>query len=41
MYYTQSGYDFKERLWQETMDEFKFVGASKIVNDLKEKEQVA
>ncbi|EED21262.1 short-chain dehydrogenase/reductase family protein, putative [Talaromyces stipitatus ATCC 10500] len=37
LFYTKCGDEFKENLWQETMDEFKFLDAWKIVNDLKEK----
>lgn len=36
IFYTKSGDEFKERLWQETMDEFKFLDAWKIISDMKE-----
>lgn len=33
--YTPEGRDLKKRLWEETMEELNFVGASKIMADLK------
>ncbi|KAJ4859724.1 short chain dehydrogenase domain-containing protein [Trichoderma breve] len=35
LWYTPEGQELKKRLWEETMEELNFVGASKIVNDLK------
>ncbi|UKZ78449.1 hypothetical protein TrVFT333_006189 [Trichoderma virens FT-333] len=35
IWYTPEGQQLRERLWEETMEELNFVGASKIVNDLK------
>ncbi|KUL86305.1 hypothetical protein ZTR_08593 [Talaromyces verruculosus] len=41
IFYTKSGDEFKEKVWQETMDEFKFLDAWKIVNNMKEKMPVS
>ncbi|KAF3073956.1 Short chain dehydrogenase yanD [Trichoderma lentiforme] len=35
LWYTPEGQELKERLWEETMEELNFVGAAKIMNDLK------
>ena len=34
MVYTKDGQEIKERLWEETMEELNFAGASKIVQDM-------
>ncbi|KAL6882327.1 hypothetical protein HDV57DRAFT_496157 [Trichoderma longibrachiatum] len=36
IWYTKEGKELTERLWEETMEEFNFVGASKILADLRE-----
>ncbi|KAM0246499.1 hypothetical protein ACHAQJ_010181 [Trichoderma viride] len=35
LWYSPEGQELKERLWEETMEELNFVGASRIVGDLK------
>ncbi|ETS83869.1 hypothetical protein PFICI_05745 [Pestalotiopsis fici W106-1] len=35
MWYTPEGQEYSSRLWDETMEEFKFAGASKILDDLR------
>ncbi|KAI0887706.1 NAD(P)-binding protein [Annulohypoxylon maeteangense] len=34
-YYTKEGQILKERIWEETLEEFNFAGASKIIQDMK------
>ncbi|KAK4077746.1 uncharacterized protein Triagg1_3440 [Trichoderma aggressivum f. europaeum] len=41
LWYTPEGQELEERLWEETMEELHFVGASKIVNDLKSRVDIA
>jgi hypothetical protein len=33
--YTAEGHIVKERLWEETLEELNFAGASKIIQDMK------
>jgi hypothetical protein len=33
--YTAEGQQLADRLWEETLEEFNFIGASKLINDLK------
>jgi hypothetical protein len=35
LWYSPEGQELRERLWEETMEELNFVGASRIVGDLK------
>lgn len=34
LWYTEEGKEFSEKLWEETMEELNFAGASKIVADM-------
>lgn len=34
-FYTKAGQELRERIWEETMEEFNFVGASKIIQEMK------